>query len=120
MPNLSDINNRLDIINLIDNFYTRVQEDELLQPVFKDVDWPHHLPIMYNFWSSMILGDQSYQGNPMQKHLPLAIGAPHFKRWLELFTQTVDDHFEGFNATEIKNRAQSIAAIFQHKMGLMK
>lgn len=28
------------------------------------------LPIMYNFWSSMLLGDQSYRGHPFKKHHP--------------------------------------------------
>lgn len=116
---MTDITDRKDIIRLVDTFYSRVKADELLKPVFEHVDWPHHLPIMYNFWSSMIFGDQTYQGNPLQKHFPLAINASHFNRWLELFTQTVDEHFTGFNAKEIKSRAQSIAGVFQHKLGLL-
>ncbi|MGC1244127.1 MAG: group III truncated hemoglobin, partial [Chryseosolibacter sp.] len=58
-----DIINREDIKLLVDSFYEKVQADALLAPVFNHVDWPHHLPIMYNFWSSMLLGDQSYRGN---------------------------------------------------------
>jgi hemoglobin len=96
-----------------------VKNDSLLGPVFSHVDWPHHLPIMYNFWSSMILGDQTYRGNPLQKHLPLAIDKNHFGQWLVLFRKTVDENFEGERAEEIKMRAQSIAGIFQMKMGLM-
>ena len=116
---MKDISEREDIIHLVDSFYTNVREDKLLAPAFSHVDWQHHLPIMYNFWSSMLLGDQSYQGNPFQKHVHLAIDSSHFDRWLELFCHTVDEHFIGFNADEVKSRATSIAGIFQHKMGLL-
>ena len=114
----SDINNREDIQVLVNEFYTKVQADPLLGPVFSHVDWPHHLPIMYNFWSSMLLGDQSYRGNPLQKHLPLPIEPQHFQQWLKLFRETVDNNFSGEKAEEVKMRAESIAGIFQIRMGL--
>ena len=57
----NDILTREDIKLLVDRFYDKVQSDPLLGPVFSHVDWPHHLPIMYNFWSSMLLGDQFLQ-----------------------------------------------------------
>jgi hemoglobin len=116
----NDITNRNDIQTLVDRFYDKVRVDELIGPVFSHVDWPHHLPIMYNFWSSMVLGDRSYQGNPFRKHLPLAIQPKHFQRWLHLFRQTVDENFEGETAMEVKARAESIAGIFQLRMGLTK
>jgi hemoglobin len=114
-----DIESRTDIELLVDRFYNKVNQDILLAPVFSHVNWPHHLPIMYNFWSSMLLGDQSYQGNPFQKHIHLAIDSSHFNQWLALFTETVDENFAGFKADEVKSRAQSIAGVFQHKMGLL-
>ena len=116
----NDILTRDDIKVLVDGFYAKVQADPLLGPVFSHVDWPQHLPIMYNFWSSMLLGDQSYRGNPLQKHLPLAIEGSHFDRWLSLFTETVDMHFQGERADEIKMRARSIAGIFQMRMGIAR
>lgn len=116
---MKDISTREDIVLLVDSFYKKVKADELLAPKFQHLDWPKHLPIMYNFWSSMLLGEQSYQGNPFQKHPPLSINASHFERWLKLFTQTVDENFSGSKADETKSRAQSIAGVWQHKMGLM-
>ena len=113
-----DILNRSDVEVLVNSFYDKVKVDLLLAPIFAHVDWPHHLPIMYNFWSSLLLGDMSYNGNPLAKHLHLKIGKEHFTRWLQLFTQTVDENFEGFNANEAKSRAQNIAGLFQFKMGL--
>ena len=116
---MKDITDREDIVLLVDSFYEKVKSDELLAPKFQHLDWPKHLPIMYNFWSSMLLGHQTYQGNPFQKHTALTINSSHFNRWLKLFTQTVDECFIGTKAEETKSRAQSIAGVWQHKMGLM-
>ncbi len=113
-----DIRTRGDIEVLVNTFYEKVRQDSLLAPVFSHVDFPKHLPTMYNFWASMLLGDQSYQGNPFQKHLPLSIQSTHFTRWLELFVITVDENFVGSKADEAKNRAQSIAGVWQHKLNL--
>jgi len=115
-----DITQREDIVNLVNCFYDKVKSDQLLAPIFSHVDWPHHLPVMYDFWSSMLLGDQRYNGNPLQKHLPLKIVKSHFEQWLILFKETVDEKFEGNKAEEVKMRAQAIAGIFQIKMGLSK
>jgi hemoglobin len=117
---MNDINDRNDIVLLVDRFYDRVKADPLLEPVFRHLDFPKHLPTMYDFWSSMMLGDKTYQGNPFQKHIHLKIDASHFTRWLALFHETVDHLFEGPRAQEIKDRATSIAGIFQHKLGLLK
>ena len=116
----TDIKTRNDIKLLVDRFYEKVQVDELLAPVFSHVNWPAHLPVMYDFWSSMLLGDQSYRGNPFQKHLPLPISSQHFAQWLKLFRQTVRDNFEGETADEVLMRAESIAGVFQVRMGLTK
>ena len=115
---LPDITDRNDVIKFVDRFYDKVKEDTLLGPEFAHVNWLHHLPVMYNFWSSMLLGEQSYRGNPLQKHLPLPIGTVHFNRWLQLFKETIDENFSGVNAEEVKVRAQAIARVFQIKMGL--
>ena len=117
---MKDIDSREEVKHLVDSFYKKVTEDPLLAPVFADVDWPHHLPIMYNFWSSVLLGDMSYNGSPFSKHMGLPITVDHFKQWLKLFLQTVDSEFSGPVADEVKNRASTIANLFQYKMGLLK
>src|SRR5688572_25852145 len=113
-----DILVREDIELLVNQFYYKVKSDNFFQTVFDHVDWSFHLPIMYNFWSSMLLGDQTYKGNPLVKHMPLPIEPKHFSRWLELFHETVNENFNGEKADEAKMRARSIADIFQYKMGL--
>ncbi len=115
-----ELNTRANIELLVNTFYEKVKTDELLAPVFARIDWPAHLPVMYNFWASMLLGDQSYQGSPFQKHIGLPISSHHFDRWLYLFIQTVDEHFVGPTAEEVKSRAKQIASVFQFKLGLQK
>jgi len=116
---MNDIRSREEVKHLVNSFYAKVKEDALLAPVFAHVDWPHHLPIMYNFWSSVLLGDMSYNGSPLSKHMALPITRDHFDRWLKLFLETVQTEFRGPVADEAANRAKTIANLFQHKMGLL-
>jgi hemoglobin len=113
-----DIQTKQDIEKLVQAFYGKVQADNLLAPVFVHVDWPKHLPVMYSFWSSMLLGTQTYTGNPLQHHLNLAIDGAHFEAWLRLWHETINELFAGAVAEEAKMRARSIAGIFQFKMGI--
>jgi hemoglobin len=78
------------IEDLVRRFYAHVRQDELLGPVFaaRITDWEPHLLRICAFWSSVALMSGAYQGQPMQVHLPLAIGARHFDRWLMLFGET--------------------------------
>ena len=115
-----DIETRDHVILFVNRFYDKVKNDPMLALKFSHVDWPNHLPVMHNFWSSMLLGDRSYFGNPFQKHLSLAIGSEHFERWLLLFKETINEHFKGEKAEEVKMRAESIASVWQFKLDLMK
>ncbi|WP_242929430.1 group III truncated hemoglobin [Pontibacter vulgaris] len=116
------LENEADIKLLVDTFYDKVNADELLSPIFNDfaqIDWDHHLPVMYTFWSTVLFGSMAYKGQPFPKHMRLPIDPGHFARWIELFTATVDELFEGESATEAKQKATSIAQIFQLRMGLL-
>jgi hemoglobin len=116
---LADIQTEADIKLLIDSFYEKVNHDELLAPIFNgvaQVDWGKHMPTMYDFWSSLLLGTGRYRGRPFPKHLPLPVNATHFQRWLELFRATVEEHFAGPKADEAKQRALSIATVFEYRI----
>ncbi|MFZ6014405.1 MAG: group III truncated hemoglobin [Bacteroidota bacterium] len=115
----NDITSRNDIETLVTCFYEKVKNDTLLAPHFHHLNWPEHLPIMFDFWSSILLGDQSYRRNPMEKHLPLPIETEHFDRWLALFSETLEENFSGPKADEARSRAHNIAGIFKLKMGLV-
>lgn len=108
---------------LVNSFYQKVQADPLLAPVFTDVadvDWSAHLPKMYAFWESIILGNGAYDGHPFRPHLlvnqkqPLRID--HFERWLTLFSATLTEHFSGETAEQVRQRAIQIALVWNNKL----
>lgn len=120
---MKEIQSKEDIIHLVDSFYDKVNNDKLLGPIFNDfakVHWESHLPKMYEFWSSILLGTNSYSGRPFPKHLNLPISKEHFNRWLDLFYETVDQNFKGEHADEAKKRASNIAEIFTFKIQSIK
>lgn len=122
---LRDIETEADIAYFLDRFYARVRQNPELGYLFDgvaQVDWPTHLPKIQAFWSSLLLGTNSYQGQPMRSHFELAQKAPirpgHFDQWLALFSQTLAECFAGERANEARLRAQSIAAVMQSRLHL--
>ncbi|AHJ99480.1 group III truncated hemoglobin [Hymenobacter swuensis] len=116
---LPDIRTETDVRRLVDAFYQRVQADDLIGPIFEAVvqgQWPRHLATMYDFWSGLLLGSSRYRGRPFPKHLALPIDSRHFRRWLTLFVETVEAHFQGTVADEAIYRAGTIAAVFEHRI----
>ena len=114
-----DIQTEADVKLLVDTFYLKVNQDDMLAPVFNGfagVDWSRHLPIMYDFWSGILLGTSRYRGRPFPKHMPLPIDVTHFQRWLALFNATVDELFVGPKANEAKMRALNIASVFEFRL----
>ena len=117
---MPDIANRGDIEILIRAFYDKVVNDEILASHFSHVNWEKHLPVMYDFWESVLFFTATYSGNPMQVHKSLharmPIGPSHFNRWKELFIQTVKENFEGEKAELAITRADSIAYLMEQKL----
>ncbi len=120
---LTDITTEEDIKKLVDSFYEKVNQDTLLSPIFNDfakVNWEKHLPIMYRFWSSILLGTASYEGQPFPKHAFLPVDPTHFAQWLHLFFETISENFRGPVAEEAKLRAANIARIFSNKIQIIQ
>jgi hemoglobin len=120
---MKDIQNRADIQQLVDTFYKQAIHDEMIGYFFTEVvqlNFEKHMPIMYDFWETTLLGNIVYHGNPMIKHLALAEKSPmkaeHFDRWLSLWAQTVSSMFKGEVAKEAVNRATQIARLMQFKI----
>lgn len=115
----SDIKNRDDIDSLMNAFYRRALADEVIGFIFTDVaklDLEHHLPIIGDFWETVLFQTGIYAKhgrNPLQVHGELNEKTPlfpeHFARWLEIFTETVDQNFSGAHSDFIKLRAGAIA-----------
>ena len=119
MDTVKDILTLEEIKLLVDAFYDKVRQDELLAPIFNERiqdRWPQHLEKMYAFWQTVLLHQQAYQGSPFPPHAQLSINRQHFEKWLELFTSTVDSLFAGEKAGEAKWRARKMAEMFQSKI----
>ncbi|CAA9277358.1 MAG: hypothetical protein AVDCRST_MAG95-3088 [uncultured Adhaeribacter sp.] len=123
MKTLTDISTEADIKKLVDRFYDKVNHDTLLSPIFNEhsqVNWANHLPVMYRFWSSILLGTYTYEGQPFPKHAFLPVNQTHFAQWLRLFYETITENFRGPVAEEAKLRAANIARIFSNKIRLIQ
>ena len=119
---MQDIATDQDIKLLVDSFYDRVNQDGVLGPIFNhvaQVNWEHHLPTMYSFWTQMLFRKPVYKGAPWPKHMVLPLAKQHFERWISLFSKTVDALFAGPKADEAKSAALSIADTFQTRFGIV-
>lgn len=113
---IGDIN---DIKLLVDSFYEKVRNDDFLAPIFNERikdRWPHHLEKMYTFWQTVLLEDQTYFGAPFPPHANLPINNEHFNKWIQLFTETINENFSGSIADEALWRADKMALMFQTKL----
>jgi hemoglobin len=122
MSSKKDIENRDDLLLLMQQFYKKLLLDGSISYLFTDVakiKLEHHLPVLVDFWDSILFQTGTYQKNAMQPHLDLHQKSPlqkhHFETWLRYFKESVDELFTGNNAFLIKERATSIATVMQIK-----
>ena len=114
-PPERDLCDGTDVAHLARSFYRRAAADDVLGPVFTaaGVDWPAHIAKLVDFWSWQLLGVRGYEGNPLRAHEPLQAAIPfgdeHYRRWLEIFEDTVDELFLGPTAEVAKTRARKMA-----------
>ncbi|HET8828076.1 MAG TPA: group III truncated hemoglobin [Pelobium sp.] len=119
----ADIHNEDDVKWLVDKFYDKVIADETLGYIFNNVaavNWDQHLPIMYRFWNSNLLGTSEYKGYVIDVHFKLndkiSLSEEHFNRWKNLFNETVDQYFAGAIADLAKSRAKAVADLMFYKI----
>ncbi|HTM18270.1 MAG TPA: group III truncated hemoglobin, partial [Terracidiphilus sp.] len=100
-----------EIGELVDHFYAKVRVDSEIGPIFNAAidDWLAHLSLLKSFWSTVLLMDRSYKGDPLSKHLPLSLDPPHFARWLALFEETAREVMQPEHAEVIIDKAHRIA-----------
>lgn len=119
----TDIHSRVDIELLVDTFYKKVLKDKTIGNFFTEVvslDWDKHIPVMYDFWEMALLDKMIYRGNPMLKHIALDKLEPleelHFDQWISLFSETLDQLYEGPKVELAKQKASSMKALMLHKI----
>ncbi len=119
-----EIEDRADVYHLVDTFYIKIREDDLLGPIFEKhiKDWPKHLERLTDFWETNLFFIRKFKGNPLLKHQLVdaaaghTINEHHFGRWLNLWFETIDALFTGEKAMIAKNRARNMGTFFHVSM----
>jgi len=98
---------------LVEAFYGKIRDDELLGPIFaaRIADWSAHLARMKAFWRSVLHNSGEFAGNPMLKHIAIpGLEERHFAHWLGLFYATLRELEPSDDATRlVAERARMIA-----------
>jgi hemoglobin len=120
---LPDLRDRDDIALLMIEFYRRAFADPLLGPIFTDIaqmDLAAHLPVMCDFWETVLFRAGLYRGNAFNVHLTLHRQEPltpeHFQRWLDIWEATVADLFTGPSAELAVVQAGRIARSISQRL----
>lgn len=116
---MKDIQEITDIQLLVDTFYGKVRQDDLLKDIFDGIirdRWPEHLEKMYRFWQTVLLEEHTYYGSPFPPHLRMPVAETHFERWKMLFNETVDTLFDGEKADRAKWQGSRMAEMFLSKI----
>ena len=110
---------------VVEAFYAEARHDPVIGPVFNRIiapeAWPHHLDIITDFWSSMLLGTGRYGGRPMPKHMAIPeLSDQHFQRWLTLFRQTAEKLCPPDVAALFIERSERIANSFRMNIAMRR
>lgn len=119
--NKADLQTRADIYLLVETFYSKVQKNSLLGPIFNAIitNWDVHLAHLTTFWESTLFVtrklDKKYSGNPLEAHIQVdnkinnTITEKHFGVWLNLWIETIDELYAGEIANNAKLRARRMS-----------
>jgi len=120
---MRDIENRDDLMELMEAFYSKMLVDETIGYIFTDVaqlNLTHHLPLLADFWNNVLFHAGGYKNNVVQIHKDLngleTLTPAHFKRWLFLLNETIDVNYKGDVADKMKLRANQVAMTIQAKL----
>lgn len=97
-----DIQEREDIKKLVESFYASAANDALLGEIFRTLQNSVHKEELYQYWEAVLLSDQIHESHNFPTHIELMFSARHFVRWLNLFLETIDNHYSGPNAEKAK------------------
>ncbi|NAS10485.1 group III truncated hemoglobin [Poritiphilus flavus] len=119
-----EIKTRADVQLLVETFYARIREHEVLGPIFNQIvtDWDSHLDLLTDFWESQLFLIRKYHGDPVKKHQEAddsvgnSITQEHFGLWLNLWFETLEELFEGERVWIAKNRAQKMSTMLYLKI----
>lgn len=113
----ADLATRADVEALLRRFYGRVLVDDVLAEPFSEVrdvtGLDSHIPVMCDFWETVLFGAGRYRGSALHAHRHVhqrtSLTGRHFVRWLTTWNNTVDEMFQGPIAERAKIQAARIA-----------
>lgn len=118
-----DLTNRVDVEALLRCFYGQVLVDDILAGAFAEVSakgLESHLPVMCDFWETVLFRAGLYQGSALQVHRTVhdrhRLSGKHFLRWLEVWIDTVDRMYRGPRADQAKIQATRIARAMHRRL----
>lgn len=114
--NRKEIEQKSDVELLVNSFYGKVLQDELLKPFFAKMDFDRHKPRMIHFWCFVLLDEPGYTTDVTKMHMHMPLEQVHFDRWLALFYETVDEFFAGEKANLAKQRAMLVGWTLKSKI----
>lgn len=121
---MNDIENREDILLIMRKFYDKLLADDSINFFFTkvttvDQHLEAHFEILATFWEQSLFLKGGYFNNMFSIHKDVhdkhAFTKEHFDTWLTHFNSTIDEHFEGKYAEQMKTQALSMATIMQIK-----
>ena len=121
---MKDIENREDLLFLMEAFYSTMLKDVEIGYIFTDVaklDLEHHLPLLADFWNNALFHTGGYKNNVVRIHKDLngleKLTPEHFARWQLLLGETIDASYQGEMAEKMKLRASQVGMTIQAKLG---
>jgi len=121
---MKDIETRDNILILMRNFYDKLLADDTINFFFTkvtsvDQHLEAHFEILATFWEQSLFLKGGYYNNMFsihkEAHNKHTFTKEHFETWLHYFNSTIDEHFEGKYAEQMKTQALSMATIMQIK-----
>ena len=121
---MNDIETREDILLIMRKFYDKLLADASINFFFTkvttvDQHLEEHFEILATFWEQSLFLKGGYFNNMFSIHKGVhekhAFKKEHFETWLNHFNATIDEHFAGKYAEQMKTQALSMATIMRIK-----
>ncbi len=120
---MKDIENREDLVLVIENFYKKALKDAQIGHFFTQViplDLEVHLPVIVDFWEYNLFHKGNYNNNLLAIHQHInnqyRMTYNHIDTWVKLLHETVDHFFKGSQSERLKTNALSIATVMKLKI----
>ena len=84
---MKKIETRDDVQFLVENFYAKVVEDDVLAPFFINLNFNQHMPKMVHFWAFVLLDEAGYTTDVTAKHAHMRLKPEHFDLDLRIPTR---------------------------------